>query len=159
MFERNVPEASLESWTLMTISTAQGRAFEALNRYFTSKCDAPDLEPVPISPLIDPHSILESLKNGEFLHGEENKVYYYQVHENALKGGKRYESNIPEQKSRLTSLKSVDMVNPQIFRIRDIVEVQASFIVAPLKNNKFKMIVVLRSIALLDPTFSQVRFV
>jgi hypothetical protein len=100
MFERNLPEASLESWTLTTASTAQGRVFEASNRYFTSKREAPDLETVPISPVIDPHGILESLKSGELLHGEENEVYYYQVHENALKGGKRYERNIPGQKSQ-----------------------------------------------------------
>lgn len=54
---------------------------------------------------------------------------------------------------------SVEAVNPQIFRIGDIVEAQVSFIAVPLKNNKYKMIVVLRSIALLDATFSQVRSV
>jgi hypothetical protein len=54
-------------------------------------------------------------------------------------------------------MKSVETVNPQIFRVGDIVEAQVSFIAAPLKNKKYKMIVVLRSIALLDPTFSQVR--
>lgn len=54
-------------------------------------------------------------------------------------------------------MKRVDVVNPQIFRVGDIVEAQVSFIAAPLKDNKHKMIIVLRSIALLDPTFSQVR--
>jgi hypothetical protein len=51
----------------------------------------------------------------------------------------------------------VEAVNPQIFRIGDIVEAQVSFIVVPLKNDKYKMMVVLRSIALLDTYFSQVR--
>lgn len=55
--------------------------------------------------------------------------------------------------------KSVEVVNPQIFRVGDIVEAQVSFIAVPLKDNKYKMIVVLRSIALLDATFSQVRMV
>jgi hypothetical protein len=82
-----------------TASAVQGIVFEASNRYFTSKREAPDLEPIPISPLIDPHGILESLQNGELLHGEENEVHYYQVHENTLKGGKRYERNTPEQKT------------------------------------------------------------
>ncbi|KAF8801725.1 hypothetical protein BYT27DRAFT_7114467, partial [Phlegmacium glaucopus] len=50
-----------------------------------------------------------------------------------------------------------ETVNPQIFRIGDIVEAQVSFIVVPLKDNKHKMIVVLRSIALLDTRFSKVR--
>ena len=54
-------------------------------------------------------------------------------------------------------LQRVEAVNPQIFRIGDIVEAQVSFIVVPLKDNKHKMIVVLRSIALLDPYFTQVR--
>lgn len=102
MFERNVPEASLESWSLTTASMAEGTAFEASNRYFTSKRDAPDMEPVPISPMIDPRGILESLKNGEFVHGEENQVCYYQVHENASRGSKRYEkeTHLLEPKSR-----------------------------------------------------------
>ena len=53
--------------------------------------------------------------------------------------------------------RSMEAVNPQIFRIGDIVEAQVSFIAVPLKDKKHKMIVVLRSIALLDATFSQVR--
>jgi hypothetical protein len=48
-------------------------------------------------------------------------------------------------------------MNPQTFRVGDVVEAQVSFIAAPLKDNKHKMIVVLRSIALLNATFSQVR--
>ena len=50
-------------------------------------------------------------------------------------------------------------VNPQIFRVGDIVKVQVSFITVPLKDNKHKMIVMLQSIALLDASFSQVRMV
>ena len=45
----------------------------------------------------------------------------------------------------------------QIFRIGDIVEVQASFIVVPLKNQNLKMHMVLHSIALLDGQFTKVR--
>ena len=52
---------------------------------------------------------------------------------------------------------SMELVNPQIFRIGDIVEAQVSFIAVPLKDKKHKMIIVLCSIALLDATFSQVR--
>jgi len=57
----------------------------------------------------------------------------------------------------LMTTKSVETVNPQIFRVGDIVEAQVSFIAVPLTDNKHKMIIVLRSIALLDTTFSQVR--
>ncbi|KAF8810962.1 hypothetical protein BYT27DRAFT_7336378 [Phlegmacium glaucopus] len=96
------------------------------------------MQPAPISPLVDPRGILEKLTKEGFLHGEENEVHYYQVHKNDA-GGKT----------------SVETVNPQIFRIGDIVEAQVSFIVVPLKDNKHKMIVVLRLIALLDTHFSK----
>ena len=48
-------------------------------------------------------------------------------------------------------------MNPQTFRVGNIVKAQVSFIAAPLKDNKHKMIVVLHSIALLNATLSQVR--
>ena len=99
MFNQNIPEASLEPWVLTTASTTQGSIFEASNRFFTSKHDAPDMEPIPILPLIDPHSILNNLQKGEFLHGEEKQVYYYSVYKNASRSSKRYEMHILEHKS------------------------------------------------------------
>jgi hypothetical protein len=51
---------------------------------------------------------------------------------------------------------SYKTVGPQTFRIGDIVEVQMSFVGIPLKGQNFKMLSVLRSIALLDGTFSRV---
>ena len=50
-------------------------------------------------------------------------------------------------------------MNPQNFCIGDIIKAQISFIVVPLKDNKYKMIAVLRSIVLLDASFTQVRTV
>ena len=51
----------------------------------------------------------------------------------------------------------METVNLQTFRVGDIVEAQVSFIAAPLKDNKHKMIVMLHSIALLNATLSQVK--
>ncbi|KAF8802342.1 hypothetical protein BYT27DRAFT_7112844, partial [Phlegmacium glaucopus] len=127
IFDRNVQDASLESWALTT-STVQGSIFEASNRYLTLKRDTPDMQPVSISPLVDPHSILKRLTKEGFWYEEENNMHYYQVHKS-------------------------------IFRIGDIVEAQVLFIAVPLKDNKHKMLVILRSIALLDTQFSQVRAV
>ena len=45
---------------------------------------------------------------------------------------------------------------PQIFRVGDIVEVQISFIVVPLKGQNMKMHCVLHAIALLSENFTQV---
>ncbi|KAF8872727.1 hypothetical protein BD779DRAFT_1477389 [Infundibulicybe gibba] len=49
------------------------------------------------------------------------------------------------------------VAKPQVFRIGDLVEVQVSFAVVPLKGGKYKMLSVLRSIALLDGQFAQKR--
>jgi hypothetical protein len=73
----------------------------------------------------------------------------------AAKGTKAHTTQ--SQITLLTRKQSVEAVNPQIFRVGDIVEAQVSFIAVPLKDKKYKMIVVLRSIALLNPSFSQVR--
>ena len=47
-------------------------------------------------------------------------------------------------------------VKPVIFGVGDIVEVQASFMAVPLKQGKFKSMMVLRGIMLVDGTFTQV---
>jgi hypothetical protein len=60
-------------------------------------------------------------------------------------------------KTLTNGMPSIEPAAPHVFRIGDIVEIQVSFMIIPLKDNKHKMIVVLRSIALLDPHFSQVR--
>jgi hypothetical protein len=54
-------------------------------------------------------------------------------------------------------MKRFELANPQIFRVGDIVKAQMTFTVTPLRAKTFKMLTVLRSIALLNPTFSQVR--
>ena len=45
---------------------------------------------------------------------------------------------------------------PQTFQIGDIVEVQASFIAVPIRDNKWKINMILRSISLFDGSFTQV---
>jgi len=49
-----------------------------------------------------------------------------------------------------------DTMKPQSYRVGDIVEVQLSFVVVPLRNQKYKLVNVLHSIALLEGRFSQV---
>ncbi|KAF8230255.1 hypothetical protein L208DRAFT_1282863, partial [Tricholoma matsutake] len=128
LFNHNVEEVSLESWTLTTTpSIMQGNTLEASNRYLAAKRDAPTMASVPILASVDPRGILDKLTKEGFIYGEENEVRYYNIH-NTSEGTKR-----------------------------DIVEIQVSFIVMLLKDNKHKMIIVLRSIALLNPHFSQVR--
>ena len=49
-----------------------------------------------------------------------------------------------------------ETVNPTQFRIGDIVEVQATIVTVPVRNNRFKMILQLWALALLDGTFTDV---
>lgn len=42
------------------------------------------------------------------------------------------------------------MMPPQAFRIGDVVEAQVSFVVIPLRDNKFRMITILRAITLIE---------
>lgn len=45
---------------------------------------------------------------------------------------------------------------PQTFRNGDLVELQVSFVAIPLRGERYKMVTVLRSIALLDGRYGQV---
>lgn len=46
---------------------------------------------------------------------------------------------------------------PQTFQVGDIVEVQVSFIAVPIRDNKWKISTILRSISLFDGSFTKVR--
>lgn len=48
------------------------------------------------------------------------------------------------------------VVKPACISVGDIVELQVSFIMVPLRDNKFKIAMVLRSILVLDRTYTQV---
>lgn len=80
MFDQSIQEASLERWAPSPALAAQGRGLSALNRYLTSIRDAPNMEPQPIPPAVDPQGILEKLTKKGFVYGEENEVHYYQVY-------------------------------------------------------------------------------
>ncbi|KAF8896010.1 hypothetical protein BD779DRAFT_1466051 [Infundibulicybe gibba] len=137
MFDRQFPEGKMEPWGPSTTEMEQS-CIELSNRYFTPKRDAPRMSHIPFSAAIDPEGILESIAKAGYIHGEENMVDYYTCsHEN---GGEKFRK-----------------AGPQVFRIGDLVEVQVSFTVVPLKAGKRKMLSVLRSIALLDGQFSQKR--
>jgi hypothetical protein len=45
---------------------------------------------------------------------------------------------------------------PASFRVGDIVEAQVSFVVVPLKDNKYKMVITLRALAILNASVTQV---
>ncbi|KAF8870508.1 hypothetical protein BD779DRAFT_1455315 [Infundibulicybe gibba] len=136
MFQRQFQEGALAVW-----ETPSHQSYPTLpmsNRYLTPRRDAPHMEHIPFEAEVDPHGYLESMIKDGYIHGEENNVEYYTQ---STKEGKKIfvESG------------------PQTFRVGDIVEVQVSFVVVPLKQQRYKMMGVLHAIALLDTSFSQVQ--
>jgi len=64
LFDRSFEDGTLESWTT---STTQSRA-----------C----MIHIPFSPAIDPRGFLEQMLKGNYVHGDDNTVEYYQVCKN-----------------------------------------------------------------------------
>jgi len=56
----------------------------------------------------------------------------------------------------LTRFIRFDPADPACFRVGDIVEAQMTVVAVPIKRDRFKMITQLRSLALIDSTYSQV---
>ncbi|KAF8882598.1 hypothetical protein BD779DRAFT_1444737, partial [Infundibulicybe gibba] len=135
IFHREFPEGRLERWQSEWHGAFAGLAMS--NRYFTPKRDTPDMIHIPFGTTIDPRGILENMRKEGYVHGEENEVMYY---------------NQQTNQGHTKFIKA----NPQIFRVGDIVEVQVSFIVVPLKKEKYKMAITLQAVAMLDGSFSQV---
>jgi hypothetical protein len=82
LFDRSFEDGTLESWTTSTTQSRAGRSLDASNRYVTSKKDAPCMIHIPFSPTIDPRGFLEQMLKGNYVHGDDNTVEYYQVCKN-----------------------------------------------------------------------------
>lgn len=65
---------------------------------------------------------------------------------------------IGQESSTFTDAQSrFQPTRPQTFQVGDIVEVQVSFIAVPIRDGKWKINTILRSISLFDGSFTQVR--
>ncbi|KAF8220722.1 hypothetical protein L208DRAFT_1020340, partial [Tricholoma matsutake] len=91
---------------------------------------------------VDPYGVLVNVVVSDamhsYIHTDDNQVQYFTTFK-GVGSERRFES-----------------CGPQIFRIGDIVQVQVSFVTIPVQGNKHKMLVVLRSMALLDGSLSKV---
>jgi hypothetical protein len=75
-YQRLFTEDKLEQWN--PADYAGHDALDASNRYLTPKRDAPNMDSIPFQTSVDPHDILADMaKKGEYIHGIENRVYYY----------------------------------------------------------------------------------
>ncbi|KAF5366486.1 hypothetical protein D9615_005098 [Tricholomella constricta] len=136
-FDRHFPQGALECWTATASDGVGNDVLEASNRYMSPKNESQDDE-VPFGNLVDPKRVLEKMaQESRHIHTDDNEVMYFR--RRTTEDGKT----------------THEKVGPQMFRIGDIIEIQVSFVVVPLKGDRYKMITVLRSIALINGAFSQ----
>ncbi|KAF8230826.1 hypothetical protein L208DRAFT_1279824 [Tricholoma matsutake] len=132
MFDRSFAHGELNSWTLTSVNDP---SLDALNHYFMPIKDSLCLESIPFQENIDPHGVLAKMLAApgvQCIHTEENEVEYCRGFRQ-LDGQYKY---------------VFESCGPQTFRKGDIVEIQFSFMVVPIrpdpiKGKQCKMLVVL----------------
>ncbi|KAG6850007.1 hypothetical protein H0H93_002625 [Arthromyces matolae] len=108
----------------------------AANRLMTPSKDT-DQPHVPYESHSDPDGMLESIARQGFRRTEDNIVNFVKV------------------ESKHDGSKSYVKTTPQTFRNGDLVAIQVSFCVVPLKRGKYRMLTLLRSITLIESAFAQ----
>ena len=106
---------------------------------------------------IDPYRYLAKAAGTALCDTEENAVLYFERQGSNDDDYKFSDSYHEENYHSHTFQCRYTPVKPVIFGIGNIVEVQASFMAVPLKQGKFKTMMVLRGITLVDGTFTQVQ--
>ncbi|KAF8219531.1 hypothetical protein L208DRAFT_1071909, partial [Tricholoma matsutake] len=116
--------------------------FDISNWYLTPVKDTMGLQDMPFHKGVDPRGILRGMANGDgtcsYVHTEDNQVQYFAAYRDG-NGNRRFQP-----------------CEPQTFHLGDIVQAQLLFVVIPVKGGQRKMLVVLRSLAMLDGNFGQV---
>ncbi|KAL0960054.1 hypothetical protein HGRIS_011702 [Hohenbuehelia grisea] len=102
------------------------------NRLFTPRKENPNGIAVVMDSEIDPDGNLQSMAGEEFFYGEENAVDYME-----RKGG---------------TDKKLTKTSPARFQIGDVVDVQLTINMIPIRQDESKMFIILRGLALLDGT-------
>ena len=154
---RQVPEGALDAYVpgnILNYST-----IDVGTRYFTSRKDDPTGALIAFDRSVDPRGILTAMNDSSYFHGQDNEVLYYSA---STVGNDRQRRWVSLSKIRrgTDDQRNVRFVKaePATFRVGDIVEVQLTVSAIPVRRNRFKMIVQLRAIALLDREFTEVSY-
>ncbi|KAF8225190.1 hypothetical protein L208DRAFT_1307292, partial [Tricholoma matsutake] len=111
------------------------------NRLFTARMEAPTDPALDLGREVDPDGKLAELGQGQYFHGKDNKVRYWERMANHVRGGYKY---IP--------------TSPMRIQVGDVVKAKLSFLAVPLRGGSFKMMVVLRDLTLLDGNYTHKQF-
>ena len=148
VFSREFREDQLETYQSSTHHNYP--SIEASNRYFSTRKDIPSNDFLHLPTTIDPRGYLKELQYQDLIYTADNVVEYYEA-----KGT----SSVQLCQSSTWLIQCIDdrMVafDPAKFRLGDIVEAQLSFMAIPVRN-KYRMRVILRSIALVNNEYSEV---
>ncbi|KAJ7137599.1 hypothetical protein C8R43DRAFT_955509 [Mycena crocata] len=120
-------------------SSSFGPTFNASNRLFTSKNDAPTEQDNPFLFGVDPLGALAKVKGSDLIHAPENMVRYFkwQKPEDANENSKYPESV------------------PGAFKVGDLVEMQISFVALLGHHKDVRVLSRLQAITLLDNSFTK----
>ena len=149
MLSRHVPEGTLEPFLPSEFLTHT--CIDVSTRYFTSRREDPTGTAISFSPAVDPKGMLRSLSTEDHFHGVDNQVLYY-----ALVASSKTKQHQCVSQYRYSYLSLITWIHrfvttdPITFRTGDIVEVQTTISVVPVKKDRFRMIVSLRALAMLD---------
>ncbi|TDL13760.1 hypothetical protein BD410DRAFT_686009, partial [Rickenella mellea] len=137
-FKMSVKEGLYDSYKSSQVNNYI--TIQASNRFFSRRDQTAQATPLTFSAAVDPKGILSAAGGRGLVHLEDNLVQYYVKHEVIIG---------EEKISRFES------VNPSIFRPGQLVEMQVSFALGQVQG-RFKMFIVLRSIAMLSDEHLQV---
>ena len=125
------------SWNLMEL---EGPSLEMSNQYFTPVRDGPTLESVPFQDSIDPHGVLAKISTivgAHVVHTEDNEVEYCRCFRQ-LDGEHRFGVMFSLLLTCIEVCYRYEACPLQTFKKGDIVEVQLSFVVVPMKAEASK---------------------
>ncbi|KAH7907989.1 hypothetical protein BJ138DRAFT_1116223 [Hygrophoropsis aurantiaca] len=129
LLARTAPPGAMEKWQPGEYKNVV--SLDIQNRYFTLRRYADGAEKINFDDSVDPDGFLEDNNSRDLIHTEDNKVEYYA---SATAGAVK--------------------VSPSTFRAGDIVEASLSVEMTPVSNEKYKMILILRSLALINSTMT-----
>jgi hypothetical protein len=145
---RTFPENQMDNWTPGFYQDYP--AIDMANRYMTDRHDMGNVNPIDIPASVDPKGELTKLMGEEYVHLPENQVTYFELV--GCDGIYKYSGPILKTRTNTYLLKQYRnrRIDPIAFRTGDIVEAQFTFSVVAILGKRYKMLLTLRSLMLLD---------
>ncbi|KAJ7482344.1 hypothetical protein B0H11DRAFT_1719455, partial [Mycena galericulata] len=137
LFQRNFAAGTMVEWKPPII--VDDEAFNAATRFFTLRADAPNETDLAFGDGVDATGRLETMKGRALLHLNDNKITYLKRTIDAVTRKATYEET-----------------SPGVFRLGDLVEMEAYFVAFRRQDNSVKMTIRFQGLTLLDASYSKV---